>query len=92
MNRKNKKEVCNKIESNKISTLIQRDEILSDDLEIKVECTFIGEPISLFVIIHHQNKRITGHCSPSLWGDEQAILEMAKEAVKFHDLIKPFTE
>ena len=92
MNRKNKKEVCNKIESNKISTLIQRDEILSDDLEIKVECTLIRKSSPAFAIIHFKNRMFAIYFCSSIWGNKQAILQMAKEIVKFLDLTQPFTE
>ena len=84
MSERNKKELYKRLESKQSSSAI-----LSKDTKLTVECTLLGGVLPLYKI-HFQNRKITGHFSKSIWGNEQAILEMAKEIVEYRHKFQPF--
>jgi hypothetical protein len=62
---------------------------LNKDTKLTVECTLIGGLLPMFEI-YYQDRKITGLFDRSIWGDEAAILEMAKAAIEYRHKFQPF--
>ena len=54
-----------------------------------VDCTLVGGLLPFFEI-YYQDRKITGLFDRSAWGDESAILEVAKAMIDARHKVQPF--
>lgn len=59
------------------------------DTQLTINCTLIGGVLPMFEIFY-QNRKITGFFNRSIWNNEKAITELAKNVIDARHEVEPF--